>query len=208
MRIVCISDTHGMTDNLAIPDGDVLVHAGDFCWSGRKDELVVFNEFLAKLPHKHKVFIAGNHDIPAEMCGSEFVKKQIPQGLYLQDSSVRIEGLKFYGSPWQPEFFNWAFNLPRGRELAHKWAFIPKDTDILITHGPPAGIMDMLSDGRRVGCADLRRYVGIVQPKVHIFGHIHEGYGMEEKDGILFVNASTCTGNYQPINPPIVVDIF
>ena len=207
MRIVCISDTHGLTDNLTIPDGDVLVHAGDFCSFGNKMELSRFNDFLSKLPHKHKVFIAGNHDVPVEMEGREFVKKQIPQGVYLQDSAVEIDGLKFYGSPWQPEFCNWAFNLPRGRELDRMWRLIPKDTDILITHGPPAGIMDVVGSGERVGCADLRRYVGTIKPKVHVFGHIHEGYGMEEKDGTLFINASTCTGNYRPTNPPIVVDI-
>jgi Icc-related predicted phosphoesterase len=207
MRIICLSDTHGMTtDQLIIPEGDVLVHAGDFCGHGREQEFAAFNRFLGEQPHKHKLFIAGNHDIPAERCGRKWVHQRVPNGIYLQDNAVDIEGLRFYGSPWQPEFFNWAFNLPRGRALARKWGLIPKDTDVLITHGPPWGMLDVVG-GEHVGCVDLMRSVLSIKPKAHLFGHIHEGYGQAEKEGIIFVNASTCNGRYDPVNPPIVIDL-
>jgi len=90
---------------------------------------------------------------------------------------VIIEGVKFYGSPWQPRFFDWAFNLDRGEEIKKKWDLIPMDTDVLITHGPPYGILDLTHEGEKVGCEELMKAVLRVQPKIHIFGHIHEAYG-------------------------------
>jgi hypothetical protein len=126
---------------------------------------------------------------------------------YLEDSGIEIAGVKFWGSPWQPEFYDWAFNLPRGQALADKWALIPDDIDVLITHGPPLGILDQVITGDHVGCADLLEAVQLIKPKVHIFGHIHEGYGRIEQNGTVFINASVCTARYRPINPPIVVEV-
>jgi len=100
---------------------------------------------------------------------------------YLENSGVEIDGVKFWGSPWQPEFFNWAFNLPRGRRLAEIWALIPDDTEVLITHTPPYGILDRVDSGEHVGCEDLRRALQRVKPKVHVFGHIHEDRGVVEQ---------------------------
>lgn len=213
MRLVCIADTHGRHSKRGrmpkIPDGDVLIVAGDISSDGSKQATQLFNTFLGRQPHQHKIIIAGNHDwFLYEYDGH----KVLYNATYLLDEAVIIEGVKFYGSPWQPDFKNYAFNLPRGAPLCKKWALIPEDTDVLITHGPPRGVLDRtprtaVYESRRVGCKDLFARVYAVKPKVHIFGHIHAAYGMEERDGIIFVNASTCTEEYAPINPAIVVDI-
>lgn len=208
MRIVCLSDTHTLTAGLQVPAGDVLVHAGDWCGRGDKSEAVGFADWLLTLPHEHKVVVAGNHDWVAEKDPEWTAALFAGYGItYICDSSVAIDGLKFYGAPWQPEFCNWAFNLPRGRALAEKWAQIPDDTDVLITHGPPAGILDMVNESNRPGCHDLRARVAVVRPKLHVFGHIHEGYGRHRRHDTQFVNAAVCDGRYRPVNKPIVVEL-
>jgi len=196
-----------MHRQLAIPDGDVLIHAGDIGVERNINRLVDFNDWLGELPHKHKIVIPGNHDVAIET--SQLMAREILSNChFLIDEEVVIEGIKFWGSPWQPEFCNWSWNLPRGKALEKVWSWIPDDTDVLITHGPPRGILDLVVVGAlHEGCTDLRIRVFDVKPKVHIFGHIHEGYGQEEHEGIRFINASTCDFHYRPINPPVVVDI-
>ncbi|MCA9795630.1 MAG: metallophosphoesterase, partial [Candidatus Eremiobacteraeota bacterium] len=120
----------------------------------------------------------------------------------IQDRSVVVEGLKIYGSPWQPAFNNWAFNVHFREQLAANWRRIPDDTDILITHTPPVGILD---DGR--GCQDLAERLERVQPKLHLFGHIHVGHGQLERGKTRFVNACICDYDYRPLQPPIVIDL-
>jgi len=196
-----------------IPEGDVLVIPGDFTNVGAKADVKDFNLWLKEQPCKWKVVIAGNHD----WCFATKGKKKKSPGwltagddkiIYLQDDEVIIDGVKFYGSPWQPEFCNWAFNLPRGSALRDKWQWIPNDTDVLITHGPPAGILDVSAYGNeRLGCVDLLDRVYKVNPKVHAFGHIHSAYGTEQKMNTMFINAAICTESYLPANNPIVYDI-
>jgi Icc-related predicted phosphoesterase len=126
----------------------------------------------------------------------------------LEDESLELFGIKFYGTPWQPEFHRWAFNLPRGRPILDKWNLIPADTDILITHTPPVGFGDLTATGIRAGCVDLLNTIQQrVKPKYSIFGHIHEAYGVTSDGKTVFINASTCDINYMPNNPPIVFDI-
>ena len=125
---------------------------------------------------------------------------------YLQDSEVTIDGIKFYGSPWQPEFYNWAFNLPRGEKLAQKWAEIPDNTDVLITHGPAYGILDYAPMGGHVGCEELYKRISDIKPKIHVCGHIHNSYGQKTIDGIEFLNASVLNDRYEYAHKPIVVD--
>ncbi|HLT37854.1 MAG TPA: metallophosphatase domain-containing protein [Enhygromyxa sp.] len=205
IRLVLISDTHGFHD-FPVPPGDVLVHAGDGCSRGTLDEAREWAAFVHRQPHRHKIVIAGNHDRCFE---ADFAVASAPfAGLdFLHDSGCERLGVRFWGSPWQPWFLSWAFNLPRGPELAAKWALIPDDTDVLVTHGPPHGILDRTYDHEPVGCEQLRIALGRVRPRVHVFGHIHEGYGAAFVDGTLFVNASTCTLAYRPTNPAIVVDL-
>lgn len=207
MKVVCISDTHNKHGYISVPDGDVLIHAGDMTGRGRLEELIGFVSWMKAQPHEHKILIAGNHDFIFE---NQPVVAQIMVGTsitYLQDSEVVIGGVKFYGSPWQPWFFDWAFNLPRGEHLREKWDLIPEDTDVLITHGPPMGILDLTTGGECVGCAELLVAVKRVKPKFHVFGHIHESYGEHTIHDTHFINASTCTRQYNPTNPPICFDI-
>ncbi|HEY9785873.1 MAG TPA: metallophosphatase domain-containing protein [Candidatus Obscuribacterales bacterium] len=207
MRIVIISDTHNKLSQISIPEGDLLIHCGDFCGHGTIDEVARFSEQLAELPHRHKVVIAGNHDWPFERQNAA-ARAALENVVYLEDSGVSIDGLKIYGSPWQPEFMNWAFNLPRqSRELEDKWRCIPDGTDILVTHGPPYRILDATRFGQHAGCELLRRRVEEIKPRVHCFGHIHEAYGQEKRDGTLFVNASVLNLWYRPQNKPVVVDL-
>lgn len=205
MRIVCLSDTHNQ--QFETPDGDILIHAGDATVRGTVDEIVEFNHWFAALSHKHKIFVAGNHDWLFETNIMLARKLLAPDIIYLQDSAVEIEGVSIYGSPWQPRFYDWAFNLNRGREMAEKWAMVPAGTDILITHGPPFGILDQTAYGDQAGCEELIKKVREIQPKAHIFGHIHEGYGTHEHSGTKFINASNCNESYLPVNPPIVFEI-
>jgi Icc-related predicted phosphoesterase len=137
---------------------------------------------------------------------------------YLEDNFMIIERpefskpIKIYGSPWQPWFYDWAFNLPRlGTELQEKWNMIPEDTDVLITHGPPNGILDLVNNfrqpNRNVGCELLRNKIEELNPTLNVFGHIHEGYGTFNNGKTTFVNASICTAGYEPTNKPIIIDL-
>ena len=211
-RIVFISDTHNHHKYVELPKGDILIHAGDFSGRGLPEEVGPFFDWLevqAK-QFEHVIFIAGNHDRSFEYKHPWTVQwtKWLPKNIhYLEDSEIVIDGIKFYGSPWQPEFHNWAFNLPRGEALANKWALIPNDTDVLITHSPPSGMCDYtVRDNLFAGCVDLLAKVLVVKPKIHVFGHIHEGYGYKMFNDTTFINASTCTLRYEPTNPPVVVD--
>jgi predicted phosphohydrolase len=204
IRIVCVSDTHRMHDGLVVPEGDLLVHAGDSTKRGRLVEIEEVDRWLGTLPHPHKVIIAGNHDFAFER-GPE-ARARITHATYLQDELATVLGLRIWGSPWQPRFFDWAFNADRGR-LWEKWALIPADVDVLVTHGPPMGILDVTASGEHVGCEELLRELDRVRPRLHVFGHIHEAYGIVRRGETTFVNASTCDLSYQPVQPPIVVDL-
>ena len=208
MRLVLISDTHGQHRKFAIPEGDVLIHAGDFMYSGRyMMEISDFNDWLGSLPHKHKVVVAGNHDILFET--PHVSRALLTNATYLENSGAVIEGLKFWGSPVQPEFNDWAFNVKRGRDIKKYWDMIPDDTDVLITHGPPWGIRDRCVPGEteHLGCKDLREAIVRVIPKLHVFGHIHGSHGECILGPTRFVNAALLDERYQPTNEPIVVDI-
>jgi predicted phosphodiesterase len=212
-RIVFISDTHNLHEHVQLPKGDILIHAGDFTGQGQQHEVFSFFRWLTEQSNafEHVIFIAGNHELSFERRGSwlQTSLEELPANVhYLEDSEIVIDGIKFYGSPWQPEFYNWAFNLPRGKALAEKWALIPNDTDVLITHGPPNGICDYtLRDLIGTGCVDLLDRVLSIRPKIHVFGHIHEAYGYKEFNGTTFINASTMrTLSYSVNNDPVVVD--
>ncbi len=206
MRFVCISDTHGHHRKIDVPTGDVLIHAGDFTGANSYEELKDFNNWMSELPHPIKVFVAGNHDWCFQT-KKTWARLGLTSAIYLEDSAYTIGKYKLYGSPWQPRFYDWAFNLSRGEAIKEKWDLIPNDTDILITHGPPAGFGDYSSRGDRVGCQDLAKAIERVKPKAHICGHNHEGYGILEKNGIIYANVSICTERYIPTNPPVVIDL-
>lgn len=205
-RLVIFSDTHGLHDQVEVPAGDILIHAGDVTNRGTLAQVSAFDDFLASLPHEHKIVIAGNHDFCFEEDPAP-ARARLRHATYVQDYAVEKMGLRCYGSPWQPAFFDWAFNLPRGEALREKWSRIPDDLDVLITHGPPHGILDRTHDNRDVGCEELRARVTTIKPRLHCFGHIHEAPGVRVEDDTLFINATTGDLAYRPVNPPIVVDI-
>lgn len=189
-RLVLLSDTHGCHERLSVPEGDILVHTGDFTNNGKELAVRAFARWFAAQPHPHKVVIAGNHDYCLDL--DKALGRQVFQGAsYLLDSEVVVEGLRIYGAPWQPEFMNMAFNLTRGPALQAAWSRIPNGVDVLLTHGPPFGVLDRTFDDRLVGCEELRMAVDRVGPKLHVFGHIHESAGSVGEGGMLFVNAST-----------------
>jgi len=199
MKFTAISDTHNKHDSLQVGSGDILLHCGDFSGRGEEKQIIDFNNWLGEQDFKHKIVIAGNHDFMFER-EPEKAQNILSNATYLQDSYTVIEGIKIYGSPWQPWFHNWAFNLHRGQEIAQKWKLIPEDTDILLTHGPPMGIGDLTNRKEHVGCEDLLKRVQEIKPKFHCFGHIHEENGSWEEDGTRYINASICNFDYKPKN--------
>jgi len=205
LTLVCISDTHNRHAELEIPDGDVLIHSGDITERGELQSVGDFAAWLATQPHEHKIVIAGNHDFCFERQNEE-ARKLVSDFMYLQDDGCTIDGVKFYGSPWQPWFCDWAFNLQRGPEIRAMWDIIPEDTDGLITHGPPYQHGDRIN-GEDVGCRDLLEVIEKIGPKYHIFGHIHEGYGITDNGTTKFVNASSCDNTYHIANEPIVIEV-
>lgn len=246
MRLVAISDTHNRHKHLtslaafpnSLPDGDLLLHAGDFTGMGRKGEVESFTEWLVRQAPRFTygiVFIAGNHDRSfdpkhfreyedsdlwddfSHLKKPSWVHNIIsdlelssPRITYLENKEVIINGIKIWGSPITPWFRGdkWAFNEHRGPEIAKVWEQIPLDTDIVMTHGPVAYKLDYVPQSQEyVGCEDLRKAVEKINPILHISGHIHEGYGVEDRIKTLYVNASICNHSYEPVNKPIVVEI-
>lgn len=219
MRVVCISDTHTLHDRVVLPPGDVLVHAGDSLGHGDTTELAAFAKWWRAQPFQHKVLIAGNHDWAFQRAPNAADIYGLRGAGYLQDQEAVVGGLRVYGSPWQPWFCDWAFNLPRGEKLREVWNKIPDGLDILVTHGPGYGVLDQITPGEHLGCEDLAQAVTAKRPRVHVHGHIHEGYGVtwvgepsrtlaNPGRWILVVNAATCTRQYRPTNPPIVFDLL
>ena len=207
MKFVVISDTHGQHRSLKLPKGDVIIHAGDISKSGHPVEIEDFLDWFSKLKFKYKIFIAGNHDFFLEHAHPRVIEQMIPTGvIYLNDSGAEINGIKFWGSPITPWFHNWAFNRERGEEIKKHWELIPDDTDVLITHGPPMGILDENSCSQCVGCMDLLVKVNQVKPKYHFFGHIHEGYGQDTKVETIYLNASVLNDRYQLAHEPMVIN--
>uniref|UniRef100_A0A6U6EID9 Calcineurin-like phosphoesterase domain-containing protein n=1 Tax=Odontella aurita TaxID=265563 RepID=A0A6U6EID9_9STRA len=231
-RIACISDTHGYHKNIAVPNCDILIHGGDFTNFGEPEMVEDTSRYFAELQRGERgarvgsvVCIAGNHELTFQPEHYEKVWRQFhhPESgpydcqrarealnncTYLEDESYTAKnGIKVYGSPWQPEFHRWAFNLPR-TEIGDKWRAIPDDTDVLVTHGPPLGRGDRTGDGQRVGCLELMRQIqGHVRPRLHVFGHVHESYGVSSDGTTLYVNASSVGRDYEKHNPCIVVDL-
>ena len=221
-RITFISDTHTKHWELEgmLPGGDLLIHAGDIMNSGYSNyEVEDFCEwFDSQKQYDKNVFIAGNHDRAFENKPGQVkdVLELFPNLIYLEDELFGLYDLdidssvKIYGSPWQPEFYNWAFNLPRcGDELKKKWDAIPNYTDILITHGPPQGHLDIsgppYNEGD-LGCELLRVKVDEQPPKIHVFGHIHGSYGYKFHNGTHFINAAVLNERYEVVNKPLTID--
>ena len=206
LKIVCFSDTHGFHNYLKLQKGNVLLFAGDLSNVGRLMEIKNFIDWFSSQPHQYKVFIAGNHDFGFENFIKEDVLKLIPDNItYLNDSGVSIDGFNFWGSPVSPRFHNWAFN--RDENIQNHWDLIPNNTDVLITHTPPYGILDLTQEGLNVGCRRLRDKILEIQPKLNVFGHIHEAYGEDILLNTKCINASVLNRQYQVVNKPIIFNL-
>ncbi|MDX2285018.1 MAG: metallophosphatase domain-containing protein [Bacteroidia bacterium] len=207
MRIVCISDTHGQHAAIRLPEGDLLIHAGDFTPDGQLADTARFMQWLDGQPFPHKVLISGNHDFLAEREPGLF-RSLLPAGcIYLENEGAEIAGLRIWGSPITPWFHDWAFNRQPGPDIRRYWQAIPEGLDLLITHGPPYGIRDLNLEGSLAGCRDLNHELWRARPRAHVFGHIHEAYGITQVEEIRFINASQLDHRYQLANPPIVIDL-
>lgn len=202
-----MSDVHDKKIRFSIPSGDVLVVAGDICNRGNLEELERFDRFLSDLPHRYKIVVAGNHDWPFARLPAEKAVSLLKNAVYLQDSSIVINGVKFWGAPWQRRYFDGAFDLAQRQELAEKWGRIPGDTDVLITHTPPYGILDKTRHGKNAGCRDLKIALQHIRPKIHIFGHIHESAGQHQESGCVFVNASITRSYSGEVYAPTVINV-
>ena len=204
MRIVLISDTHAFHRQLEVPAGDLLIHAGDFTMNSKPDWIYRhFNIWLGELPHRHKIVIPGNHDWLLEDPARRGV---ITNALLLVNSGVGVGGIRIWGSPTTP-LYGGAFGMSSHEDRKRLWAQIPDGLDILITHGPPFAILDhSASAERREGCPELREAVSRAFPRVHVFGHIHAGYGTLRTPDTLFVNASLLGEQGSLSRTPVVFD--
>ena len=206
MKIVAISDTHMQESSVKIPECDILIHAGDFDIR-TLDHLEQVNAWFYNQPAKHKICIGGNHDFYLEKLNYNSICDILNSCHYLYNNSIEIEGLKIWGSPYSPIFHDWAFMLPENK-LANIWAKIPNDTDVVVTHSPPFGILDLVDIGNRhTGSFSLLERIKEIKPRLHIFGHIHESYGLYTDYKTDFINASQMTSTYKLENEPIVLEI-
>jgi Icc-related predicted phosphoesterase len=220
MRIVALSDTHLFHKRLAIPDGDMLIHAGDFSMRAKFGDVVEFATWFKSQPHQYKLLIAGNHDCYCDTHHG-WTREEFFPAIYLCHEEVTVGGYRIFGSPYSPSpgyrnnHSSWSFDYPRpGPRARELWSQIPYGLDILITHGPPKGILDLIprdlcdpGEDPHIGDEDLAREVERACPKIHIFGHIHEGHGTMQQSKTRFYNVSVCDDRYQPNNPITIINL-
>lgn len=215
LRIVMISDTHNRHHTMKIPDGDILIHAGDFSMQGHLPEVSRFNEWLGTLPHKHKIVIAGNHERTFDTLNPTYnpsTKAWLTNCIYLEHQSTVVSvgpdgpSLKIFGSPYSPEFMSWAFANKSPGQAENRWKDIPNDTDIVVVHGPPHGFGDKLVSGKNIGCRELFKRIMEIKPELVVSGHIHCGRGIRTFEGVTFVNAACVDEMYEPTQEALVYD--
>jgi Icc-related predicted phosphoesterase len=210
MKLCIISDTHSKHNHLRnLPDADVIIHSGDFTSVGKEHEIRNFFKWYTKLDqYQYKIIVAGNHDWLFERNRSHAFSLVPKNVIYLEDNGVEIDSIKFWGSPVQLPFNNWAFNRPE-EKLAQHWAAIPDDIDVLITHCPPYSIFDWsIYDKIHTGSPSLyKEVIERITPRLHIFGHIHDGYGIKVIENTTFINASNLDEDYMCVNEPVLIEI-
>lgn len=205
MKIVLISDVHGKWNKLTIPECDLLISAGDYSFRGEKHMVVDFHKWLSKQPARQVISVQGNHELWVEKNWEEakqLTYKIAPRIHFVQEEALEIEGIKLFCSAITPFFCNWAWNKQPGQEIKQHWDKIPEDTEILVTHGPRQGILDLTPHGEKVGCKELgERIDQLKNLKLHVFGHIHGSSGELNFNGVTYINASICDERYLPLNP-------
>lgn len=212
MKLCIISDTHNKHKQLKndLPDADVIIHCGDFTSTGKEHQIRNFIKWYSNLTqYKYKIIIAGNHDVLFEKSGY-FARQLVSSNIiYLEDRGVEIEGLKFYGSPVQLPFGRgWVFNKTE-EKLEQHWEAIPDDTDVLITHTPPFGVLDYISHkDEHTGSVTLFDHITKrIKPKISCFGHIHAEYGIKTINETTFINACNLDEAYEYRNKPVLIEI-
>lgn len=207
MKIVIVSDTHGKHADLGTLEGDVLIHCGDFSFGGREEARTIeaLDAWFSRARFGHILCTGGNHDFHAETAEANG-RPVFRHATYLADRAIVIDGVKFYGAPWIPELSNWA-HYRTDVALRAAWARIPNDTDVLITHTPPLGVLDRNSRGKACGCAALRRAVDTVRPRVHCFGHVHASAGTLKTKDTTYVNASVVNRQYEISRAAVEIEI-
>lgn len=218
MRICAISDVHCKWNKTVIPECDLLISAGDYSFLGEPHVVKDFHKWLDKQPAKHIISLQGNHEKGVEKnfeLSKQIATDACPRVHFIEEGLVEIEGIKIWLSAIQPFFCNWAYNRYPGEDIQKHWDRIPS-CDIVVTHGPCHGLLDGIPEFdmrkgemviRHVGCPQLLEKLLEMKPKVHISGHIHEGWGEIHHSGIHFINASICDENYNATNKPIVFEI-
>lgn len=204
-RIVCISDTHDI-DYPKLPDGDILLHAGDVSLSGNPSEIQRFLDWFGSQPHKHKIFVGGNHDRGLVDFGYGYFNSS-PSIVYADNNTVEAEGFKIWASPASRTYGHISAFMRSEEGLDRIYSNIPEKTDIVVSHTPPYGILDAEADGRPLGSTALAKHIFRVKPKLHVFGHIHGGYGSRSIDGTTYINASHLDITYRKFRDPIVHDM-
>jgi Icc-related predicted phosphoesterase len=208
MKLVLISDTHGQNNLLeGLPSADVIIHCGDVTRYGNRDGLREFAKAFSQCKATHKIAIAGNHDACFEKHSIESNAIMARENIiYLENDGITLDGVKFWGMPWTPVYGIWSFMADEDL-LMEKWARVPKDTDIIISHGPPRNILDETVDGDRVGSFEHRFAVSHIRPRLNVFGHIHEAYGMQHFVGVDYINCSILNEKYVATNEPVVYEL-
>jgi Icc-related predicted phosphoesterase len=214
MKIVAISDVHGKWNKIQVPECDLLISAGDYSFRGERHMIRDFHAWLHKQPATYVISVQGNHELWVQHNfgeATEIAKEACPRVHFIEEGLVDIEGVNVWCSAWTPWFHDWAYNAHRGHEIKRHWDHIPGHTNILVTHGPPYGVLDIVpfADGtarERVGCHDLLEAVKRIKPDLHVFGHIHHSYGEMHVDGTSFYNASICDEMYMASNSPHIID--
>jgi len=209
MRLALLSDTHQQHDRIDVGAADIVIHAGDFTKRGSKEECLRFLDWYAGRAARHKLLVAGNHDFWAESDPEAFREAcRVRDIRWLQQQLVEVDGLRIWGSAFTPWFHGMAFNRRSGSDIASAWAEVPGELDVLVTHGPPKGVLDHTFLGIRVGCESLMTVIRQRPPRLHVFGHIHESRGETQIPGVTtrFVNASNARLGYlgAPRNATIV----
>ena len=204
IKIVCISDTHRQHWKMDIPDGDILLYAGD-AELDSYDAIKDFNYWLSTLNFKHIVVIGGNHDTVLTKYTMEEKEMFFSNAIYLENTSVQIEGIKIFGSPYSLKFFSWAF-MKSEEQLEQIWELIPKSTDIILTHAPCRNILDVTTTtGEHCGSISLRDKIKELHPRIHVCGHLHSAHGKYTDNKTDFYNASMLNDHYKHIFEPTVI---
>jgi Icc-related predicted phosphoesterase len=209
VSIAVMADTHGYTLR-DVPIADVVIHSGDACAKGTIEEFRKFSEWFDSLPHRHKIFVPGNHDRCVEV-DPRTAERLMPNVTFLTGRSVEVAGLTIWGGPWTPGDGRWAYNSRSAVEARDLWGAIESRVDVVVTHGPPRGILDGFTHGwrpMRAGCRELRRAIVANRPQLHVFGHIHECGGRSRVvRGVRYLNAAVVDSKYRLVRGASVVNL-